>query len=230
MPKILCPYHSDTNPSMEVYDDGHCYCFVCGATKMMLEAISEKTKPKAEPEYLCDSMRYIQMLPKKQIRGLYLHYTEAGYYIVWPDKNYYKFRTTSGNTRYLSPRGHTPPLFWARQLSSQKRLVIVEGEINALSIAEATYGVSIVSPGSALNFKSRKEDLISIARNYESVLIWSDMDGPGITALWELMPALVVRGIKVSQITSELDANDLLCKHGASAVSKQLFNFITKDA
>lgn len=28
--KALCPFHSDTKPSLHVYPDGHAYCFVCG--------------------------------------------------------------------------------------------------------------------------------------------------------------------------------------------------------
>jgi DNA polymerase I-like protein with 3'-5' exonuclease and polymerase domains len=29
--KVCCPFHDDSNPSCHVYDDGHFYCYACGA-------------------------------------------------------------------------------------------------------------------------------------------------------------------------------------------------------
>lgn len=219
MPKIRCtnPNHADATPSMELYDDGSAHCFSCGFHTRIMDALNtQPVKPKVVEDVEA-SLREIKQLPMKQIRGLWLHYATNGYYIVWPTNDYYKLRLTSGYTRYIGPSGHTPPLFWAAQLGS-RTLVIVEGELNALSVAESSREWDIVSPGSATNFGSKEAELLQLAGEYDRVIIWTDHDSAGITAIWKLLPVLINRGISCAQITQEMDANDVLTTAGYQAV------------
>lgn len=39
---ILCLWHSDTTPSMQVYDDNHAYCFSCGKRADVIDIVREK--------------------------------------------------------------------------------------------------------------------------------------------------------------------------------------------
>jgi hypothetical protein len=209
---------------MELYDDGWGHCFVCGAHIKMLDAINTPPRKVQEPEDVETSIRQIKQLPIKWVRGLQLHSNDRGYYIIWPDNNYYKFRLASGKPKYVGPTGHTPPLFWAQRLSSATTLVIVEGELNALSLRAGWNHCDIVSPGSATNFGSKEAELLSLAGQYDKVIIWTDDDSAGISAVWHVMPVLINRGIKTTCITQELDANDILVKHGAGAVDDVINN------
>lgn len=40
--KMLCLWHSDSNPSMQVYDDGHAYCFACNKRADVIDIVKEK--------------------------------------------------------------------------------------------------------------------------------------------------------------------------------------------
>lgn len=230
MSKILCPFHADTNPSMELYDDGHGYCFVCGKSTKMLGALTAGPASKKEAENIQESIAAIKRLPAKWIRGLWMHYSDDGYYVIWPNDEYYKMRTYSGKPRYIAPTGHTPPLLWAKDNFpvGNDTLIIIEGEINALSLAMVVENCDIVSPGASTNFHSKEADLLKVASGYDNVVVWTDYDSAGIHAIWGLLPVLCNRGIKASQITPELDANDMLMKYGIE-VFKDVFNNVMKD-
>lgn len=218
MPKILCPKHEDSTPSMELYDDGIGHCFVCGAHMRILDAVNAApAKPKVVEDVKA-SLQEIKQLPMRLIRGLWLHYAQNGYYIVWPTNDFYKLRLTSGYTRYIGPVGHTPPLFWAKKLYQADTIVLVEGELNAMSVAEASSDWDVVSPGSAMNFGSKEAELLQLVGKYKTVIIWTDGDSAGIMALWKLLPVLINRNIKCSHISQEDDANDILVNAGYVAV------------
>ena len=218
VPKIICPKHDDTNASMELYDNGIGHCFVCGAHMQILDAVNSLPRKPKVIEDVASSIRDIRALPMKHIRGLWLHCDAGGYYIVWPENNFYKYRLTSGYPRYVGPTGHTPPLFWAKRGVANSTLIIVEGELNALSIAEASSDWDVVSPGSASNFGSKEAELLELAGKYQHIIVWTDHDSAGIMALWKLLPVLVNRPIKCSHISQEMDANEVLCVGGYPAV------------
>lgn len=218
MSKILCPFHQDTNPSMHLYAE-NAYCFVCGKTAKYDEIGQSGVipPPSVEPEDINAAMRRIESLNRVLVRGLRLFSDERGYYIVWPGDTYYKYRLFKGPTRYLAPRGHKQPLLTYRTYPAEPFLILVEGEINALSILmtqDETYTYDVSSPGASGNFMSLDQDLLELAAHYKQVVIWTDHDPAGIKALWHIYPKLVKLGIKVTEYTSTEDANDILVKKG----------------
>lgn len=209
--KILCPYHDDTEPSMHLYAS-HAHCFVCWAhvpiDKLDLGKLGLKKLPQVK-EDLDSKLSYIKNLPTKTIRGLELPYDDVGYYILWPQQRYYKCRKwndTGG--RYLSPKGITKPLYVIAG-DNRDKLLIIEGELNAASLANITKRVSICSPGSA----GEMLKYINFYLRFKSIHVIVDHDPAGVVYGLELKQALLARNKPTKLHTLTTDFNELL-QHG----------------
>lgn len=226
MPKIKCPYHEDSTASMEVYGDGFAHCFGCGIT-VEHEKLGY-TGPLREKyvENLEEKFAYINGLPKKEIRGVLLPYDSVSYFIVWPDGSYYNqryFDLTNG--KYKLPSGHQKRLFWAKRQDYRDTLIIVEGEINALSIAlVCPTHCSVVCPGGAGDFYSRTSDkYLDTYMDYARVILVADKDSAGAIAVIQLKSNLLALGARnVTIHLMEVDANDILVKHGTEKLKDEI--------
>lgn len=208
MSKIICPYHQDTEPSLHIYGE-YAYCFVCKAnvktSELNLPPSAREIRAKKNPVNIKDRIAYIRELPKKQIRGLELPYDDSGFYIIWPDETYYVKRMYFGKNRYVSPSGVQRPLFkfYKRVTVTNEILVIVEGELNAMSLrASISDDVDIVSPGSANNFVKYLREY----EQYKRILIIFDLDAPGVVFGVDLKSRLLT-GRKISVHPMERDMN-----------------------
>lgn len=217
---IICPYHSDHKPSLRIYGEW-AHCFSCGAHVLTSElntpeAIVDNAF-KAEPTNITNMIKYIEGLTIETVRGLQLHTSERGYYVIWPNKDYYKLRLKSGTTRYIGPSGVKAPLF--TYPGSAKHLVIVEGELNAMTLHNCVYGeFKIVSPGSA----SELQRHIKYYIQFQRITIIVDYDAPGIVFGCALKEHLLQLNKRVDLIALKTDFNDVLVQQGEDAV-KQLF-------
>lgn len=173
MSKVLCPWHQDHRPSLQIYNDG-VYCWVCGESGSLSKyrdktGVTPLVRPegKRPAEDITKAVQHILTLPKVSIRGLSLHADAGSYYILWPELQYYLRRVfevtedSKSTPKYLGPAGHKRPLFQVAEgmrdyvTGKGLTLVIVEGELNAMSLGTAFQGeVGIVSPGAASNFYS----------------------------------------------------------------------------
>lgn len=226
--KINCPFHKeilgkhDSTASCHIYPETDTYyCFGCGATGKIkdlpgehkLSLLETVKKPKEDLER---SFKRIHNLPVRKVRGLDLHTDSLGYYIIWPEDKYYKKRLYKPGVggKYLSPTGHKKPLFYASR-NNTDRLIIVEGEINALSIAEVVKDWSICSPGSAADFYSTNtKKYMKEFEKYQEILVIADDDPAGDEAARKLLKLLrevcfCVRGQLMS-----IDANQILVAEG----------------
>lgn len=217
--RILCPFHKEDTPSLVVYDNGF-KCFGCGRAGRLSElgrkdAINGVT-PRHPPEDINKTLDYVFSLPKENIRGLILHCDNDNYYIVWPQNfPYYKRRSkgkVADGAKYLCPRGHEKPLFMlVEKKHTKQRLIVVEGEINALSVALACPDVPVASPGGTNEFFSKKtEKYLQVFKQYENILIMVDKDSPGIKAAVELKVRLLQYTPYVATLLMEKDANEIL--------------------
>jgi len=218
--KVLCPKHDDTNPSMEIYPDGG-FCFVCGAFIPIAEMPNEEgfIITKKENENVQEKIEYIKQLPSERIRGLSFPKGPEGFYIIWPGNVFYKLRTTHDQPRYKGPRGLRAPLF--RLDGNNGVLVVVEGEINALSLAEA-YPVrtfTIASPGSCSEFNRH----VDTYKQFKTIIIFADNDPAGIANGYILKETLLKSGKSVILILLDTDFNDLLQQGGPELV-RRVFN------
>lgn len=182
--KINCPsgLHEDKTPSCGVYEDGSGFCFACNTSfKSIAEPVA---MPPKEMENLDDSFRIIDALPAMGHRGLQFPYSNRGYYIVWPKKDYYKLRLWAprpDEPKYLGAKGHKKPWFVLKPPVPVKTCVVTEGEINAMSIAALLPHLMVVSPGGASNFHDGEmKSKVELFRKYDTIIVLVDSDKAGV--------------------------------------------------
>ena len=225
--KIRCPFHEDNTASLHIYEDGY-HCFGCGASGP-LDRLPAQYRPQEVPvkyvENVERTVSWIKSLPKKTIRGLNLHCSTDHYFIVWPDGLYYVrrgFIDVPGRGKYKAPSGHARPLLIASH-GPQRQLAIVEGEINALSIAAVYPNLNIVSPGGAGDFYSKhSEKNLNYYRLFDKISLIVDKDPAGAKAAIELKSKLLQYGLEVTISLWEQDANDILMQYGKEGLKKQI--------
>lgn len=215
--RIRCPWHNEKTPSL-VRRKSDYYCYgSCTKAYTLQEVAAKGIALEYEEDDECqenleEKFNYITSLPRREIRGLIFPADTSGYYICWPDKSYYKYRLFEPGRggKYLSPKGHFPTPFWTRKLLSGT-VYVVEGEINAMSIAEAMPSVSVVSPGSASMFKSeRLQKLLTILKEYSTVIVVLDDDPAGIKGYIEARAAFMYKLPFVKYLLIKPDANEIL--------------------
>lgn len=223
--RIICPFHDEKTPSLVLYPDtGLFKCFGCGKSGKIkqLPKGAQKRASKAgkvtPKEDLGKSISYIHGLSRELVRGLSLPCDEQFYYILWPGNQYYKKRS-KGRTKqkYYCPTGCQKPLFWLRNNCKTSHLIIVEGELNALSIQRANLfpPADICSPGGAGDFYSKNTmKNIRELTGYTYVHLIADDDEAGAKAIYELAEELKYYVPVITFHLMKTDANDILQEHG----------------
>lgn len=227
MPKVNCAFHDDATASMELYSDGFYHCFGCGAHglqsalggKYQNTAYSREPKEKEDLEA---SIAAISALPTANIRGLVLPTDGNSYYIVWPDKNYYNRRLFEGEPKYKCPSGHTKQVFKAR-MSGSNTLALVEGEINALSLALCHIDADIVSPGGSGDFYSKHaiEHFYPEFKKYKRIFVFADEDKAGAIACIEFVSRMKPHVPDITICLLRKDFNAILVGEGVSELERQ---------
>jgi hypothetical protein len=209
--RILCPFHSEKTPSCMLYEDGY-HCMSCGKYGPLSEIrgveVHEIKDP--EPEDLRLSLERIRQLPTQVVRGLRLHADAESFYIVWPDSTYYKRRFFADRKpKYLGAQGHNKGPFWAQKVGS-RALIVVEGELNALSIAEACPELDVMSPGGSGDFAAgRVKKYLRSMTKYDILYVLADADKAGALACIEFLGAVQGK-VKAKHHLMATDANELL--------------------
>lgn len=221
MQRVFCPRHKEKTPSVVVYEQFG-YCFGgCGVIPLS-ELGDVRPTVAAPPTDLKSELERIRLLPTGSVRGLVLPIDGDSFYIVWPEGNYYKRRKffPGDGPKYLCPRGHQKPLFVARKDVSKDNLVIVEGELEALTLATIKGNYDIVSPGGVGNFK--EGPWLNFALTYKRFCIIVDRDRPGLDAAIRLKKALLEISPYVSVLLKDKqgDLNDLLVKVGKESLQE----------
>lgn len=194
---------------MEIYQEW-AHCFVCGARCRVedLDLPKDPVRTKKK-DNIKEWMNYIGGLPLKRIRGLIMPYDSRGYYVVWPDKSYFKRRNSSGEPRYTAPTGIKPPLF--KYPGSKKQLVVIEGELNARSVQESgDFTQTIISPGPASDFMRH----IKVFLSYLDITLILDHDPAGIAFGVQVKDLLLKSGRHVKLVTVTKDYNEVLTESG----------------
>jgi len=126
-----------------------------------------------------------------------------------------KYRFCNGNSkglRYIAEKGSVQGLYHLPEalFGAGDVLLIIEGELNLLSVAQINPGLDVVSPGSQSAGQAVIATLRALARRYQRVVIWFDepkraqemanMLGGKAKAIY----SPTIRGVKC-------DANQLLC-------------------
>lgn len=218
--RYFCPHHEEKSPSAVAYSNGY-FSFCCGKHGPLTE-LGLDPGQRIEVTYVEDvavSIAAIRRLPKRTIRGFDLHYTHNGFYLLWPDFSYYKFRldnAPSGN-KYRGPSGVKKAPYEVPGNAGSETVVLVEGEFNAMTLALLDLPVRIISPGGAGDFYSKgNEKLLTLVSAYSTVYIIVDDDAAGAQAAIEAKSRILVANkhcdVKIKLLKE--DFNDTYVRQG----------------
>jgi twinkle protein len=120
-----------------------------------------------------------------------------------------------------------PPFFGAHLADKGRYLVVTEGEIDAMSVAEATgqgkYHAVSLPLGAQAAAKSFQQNLEYFA-GFETVIICFDMDDPGMKAAEECAAILPPGKCKIAHLSDAKDANELLQQGRFKDLIAAIFN------
>lgn len=118
-----------------------------------------------------------------------------------------------------------PILFGMSQCVDFGGLVITEGQIDSLSVAEAGIANAVSVPNGCNGF-TFLENVWDWIVKFEEVVVFGDCEGGKITLLDTLQKRLPnrVKAVQVADYLGEKDANDILRKYGPSAIQTAVNN------
>lgn len=248
-PCISC----SSSDAMQIYEDNSAYCFSCntGFSAKRLGGQIE-TRPSMPQEYKKDYSHLIKEITDdyptigfkerkiyKQVAELYgvkvsydidgnvdTHYLPYNFDINNRPQAY-KIRVMPKDFTSRGSVGNMKGLFGDHLWKSGKRLIITEGEYDAMAIQSAYYKkyrkfYPVKSLRSATIIKDLIESREEIRNNFEEVVFWPDRDEAGEKCLKEVAKIIGYDKIKIVS-TTEKDANDLWIKD-EDAVLKAIYD------
>lgn len=221
------------------YSDGHSYCFVCETYKHGEGARTESTRPKPSSAALSFSKcngRYQALTARKISEATCKKY---GYWVgefkgqfvqVANITNQVNGQLTGSKIRFankdfLAMGVRSSDLFGAHLWNGGKKIVVTEGEIDCLSVAEmfqCKYPVVSIP----LGVNSAKK---ACAANYEyfdsfdEIILMFDMDDAGREATNEAAEVLPAGKVKVAVLPMK-DANECLKAGNGKAIIDAIWN------
>ena len=225
------------------YADGKTHCFSCGATYLTKESTHENPQPKKD-EYRMGNITEIYTyecrgFEERQITravceefGVRVEYDEdrniSGHYYPYSKDGQlsgYKYRQLPKSFRTIG--NATAELFGQARGVNGKKLVITEGELDALAVAQSYLSkynrmYSVVSLPSASGITTLVNNLDFINQFKEVVLLF-DNDEAGRRATQEAARAIGYGKVYIGTL-KEKDASDELLSHGADAVVNAIWN------
>lgn len=136
-----------------------------------------------------------------------------------------KFRKGIDKNKEWSESDTMPILFGMKQCIGFDRLIITEGQIDSLSVAECGFDNAVSVPTGALGFTWLTNCWDWITR-FKEIVVFGDNEHGKIT-LADTLRARLAQTIKVvrrKDYLGEKDANAILCKYGQEAVKTAIKN------
>ena len=162
----------------------------------------------------------MSLTPEGKPFAHYYPYTRKGRIVAYKQRTLPKSFSTVGDFKNIE-------LFGQAQASGGKTLVITEGEIDALSVAEA-YMIHykryfpVVSLPSATGIKTIL-DQRDWVRSFETVILMFDNDEAGQAAIEKAAKIIGAGRVKIATLKSK-DANEELIEFGSKAVMEAIWN------
>ena len=234
----------------EIYDDGHSYCFVCKdyikdvnntTPNGQVDPVSDDNVGFTAPTSLDDIAGYrsYPMGSRKINRNVvdffdvrmstnedgtpeahYYPYTRKGQVVAYKVRKLPKDFRVVGDFKGVE-------LFGQSKFSSGRKLIITEGEIDAMAVAEASmrkYGkvYPVVSIPSASNYKVLLDQREWI-KGFDEIILLFDMDEAGQAAVEQAAKILPTGKVKVGSLP-EKDASATLVEHGVDTLNAAIWN------
>ena len=231
-----------SSDGVEVYED-HEYCFVCAQRNPNKERVEMSNEPATFSEYTTftsiDSYRSypissrgisqdvvdyfnVKMSVNQEGRpeSHFYPYTKDGQIVSYKERKLPKEFRTHGDFKDTE-------LFGQAQAVGTKTLVITEGEIDAMSVAQSflkssnrIYPVVSLPSASGTAAVLRNRDWVN---RFETVVLMFDQDEAGQKAVDIVAKMLKAGKAKVAKLPAK-DANDVLMKHGPKAITQAIWD------
>ena len=226
-----------SSDALAYYSDGGSHCFSCGRTR--------KDSSKQSKEYnRIERMDLIASEPTDlQKRKIPQAIVQQYKYGIGSDKdgkicqiaNYYnkdkelvaqKLRYADKTFKFIG--NSKEATLYGQQLwgNGGKKLVITEGEIDALSVATAFDGkypvVSLKNGASAA--KKEIANNLDWINSYDEVYLWFDNDEPGKKAVNDCVNLIPVDKLRLIRHTDYKDANEVLVYTGKAGIVNAFYN------
>lgn len=232
---VACPACGSSDANAE-YSNGTSYCHKCGAWARLDGETQVHTEKKPSsliigeyvdlvkrkiPESICRKFNYTLGVDRDGVSVQLANYYNkegnvVGQKIRYPNKD---FRFAGDNSSRL---------MFGQQIwgDKGKKLVITEGEIDALSYAAATDGkFPVVSVGGGAN--SAKKEVtkhLEWVNSYEEIYLWMDNDEAGRQAVNEICGVLPANKVKIIRHPHYKDANEVLIYKGKAGITSAFYN------
>tara|TARA_X000001388_G_scaffold73725_2_gene65793 strand:- start:188 stop:1777 length:1590 start_codon:yes stop_codon:yes gene_type:complete len=218
-----------------VYDDGHSYCFSCNtykpnSTRANLKEVSTKNKTFKKTIF---SKGKIQGLPHRKLseetcrKFGYLTTADGNEMASYRDKTgavvAYKIRTPDKNFS-ITGNANKMQLFGQHLWNKGKKLVITEGEIDAMSVSQIQghRWATVSLPNGCTSAKRSIQNNWDYVNQFEEVVLMFDMDDQGQKASQEVAELLPVGKTKIARLPMK-DANECLLKGKSDEVITAIF-------
>ena len=220
------------------YSDGGTHCFSCNTTTKDRSGTQQQYPQRQTMEQdLINNIESTDLVKRKIPETICRQYR----YGTSTDKsgnlcqvaNYYnkdrelvaqKLRYPNKDFRFIG--NSKEALLFGQQLwsSGGKKLVITEGEIDALSVATAFDGkYPVVSiKGGATSAKKEVSNNLEWIASFEEVYIWFDNDEPGKKAVEDCVNLIPADKIRIIRHTDYKDANEVLVYTGKAGIVNSL--------
>lgn len=157
-----------------------------------------------------------------KIESHFYPYTKDGNVVAYKERKLPKEFTTHGDFKHCE-------LFGQNVAGGGRRLVITEGELDCLAVAQAQfdkYGkfYPVVSLASASQTNVLLDQRTWV-RNFDEVILMFDQDDPGKKATDAAAKIIGFDKVKVAKLP-EKDPCDVLLKHGSDALMKCVFDAV----
>jgi twinkle protein len=229
-----CEYCGGSDPS-QIYEDGSKFCFSCRkstpAPRKGITVTNNNTD--FEPVSYGPSLREIrEEFPSRGFKernifkqvsqhyGVKVSYDMDGnidshYYPYYNEDNLAGYKIRKLPKEFTSAGKISGGLFGQQLFNGGKRLVITEGELDAMAVQSAWFKryktfYPVVSLRSASSIKDLVEEREWI-RNFDEVILWLDNDDAGRAATKEAARIIGYDKVKIAK-SSEKDASDLWIK------------------
>ncbi len=231
-----------SSDAYQIYDDGTGYCFSCSKyfgkkwRNKITEDIEDVT-PKGNAALLEEIKTYqIRGFSERKIKksvceffSVRVAYNSEGEISehFYPYPHGFKQRILPKTFFFI---GKADGLFGKDLFpGGGKRLIITEGEIDALSVAQASMDrYQKVYPVISLRSASTTKDLLTERawiRSFQEVVLWLDEDDPGKEATQKALKIIGYDKCKVVKaVPGCKDANDVLINHGSEKVNQCIWD------
>ena len=222
-----CP-HCGSSDANAIYSDGHTYCFSCQTRTSpdgkhshnmtphaTLQGYADRLAKRGISEKVCEKYKVY-----RDGETLRFHYFSSDGVLLGA-----KVRTLDKQFRY---EGQSDGSFFGQHLfpSKGKRVVITEGELDALSLHEAIPNWPHVSlPTGAAGAKKAIQQNLEWLQGYQEIVLWFDDDKVGREAAKAAANILPPNKVKIARAIGDYkDASDALQANDYKAIERAVYD------